>query len=113
MLAVELGDDIVVVDAGLMFPDEGMLGIDLVIPDMTYLRQRKNKIRGFLITHAHEDHIGALPYALRDLLDVPIYGTKLTIGLIRTKLMEHKLAQQWSTREIAPGTPCPIGGCRE
>src|SRR5882672_782584 len=112
MLAVELGDDIVVVDAGLMFPDEGMLGIDLVIPDMTYLRQRKNKIRGFLITHAHEDHIGALPYALRDLLEVPIYGTKLTIGLIRTKLKEHKLAERATFREIAPGTPFSIGSFR-
>src|SRR5437660_188450 len=112
MLAVELGDDIVVVDAGLMFPDEGMLGIDLVIADMTYLRQRKNKIRGFLITHAHEDHIGALPYALRDLLEVPIYGTKLTIGLIRTKLKEHKLAERATFREIAPGTPFTIGSFR-
>ena len=112
MLAIEVGEDIVVVDAGLMFPDEGMLGIDLVIPDMTYLRQRKNKIRGFLITHAHEDHIGALPYALRDLLDVPIYGTKLTIGLIRTKLKEHKLAERATFREIAPGTPFSIGGFR-
>jgi len=112
MLAIEVGDDIVVVDAGLMFPDEGMLGIDLVIPDMTYLRQRKNKIRGFLITHAHEDHIGALPYALRDLLEVPIYGTKLTIGLIRTKLKEHKLAERATFREIAPGTPFTIGSFR-
>jgi len=112
MLAIELGDDIVVVDAGLMFPDEGMLGIDLVIPDMTYLRQRKNKIRGFLITHAHEDHIGALPYALRDLLEVPIYGTKLTIGLIRTKLKEHKLSEKATFREIAPGTPFSIGSFR-
>ncbi len=112
MLAIEVGDDIVVVDAGLMFPDEGMLGIDLVIPDMTYLRQRKNKIRGFLITHAHEDHIGALPYALRDLLEVPIYGTKLTIGLIRTKLKEHKLAERATFREIAPGTPFSIGSFR-
>src|SRR6267378_3301454 len=112
MLAIEVGDDIVVVDAGLMFPDEGMLGIDLVIPDITYLRQRKNKIRGFLITHAHEDHIGALPYALRDLLEVPIYGTKLTIGLIRTKLKEHKLAEKATFREIAPGTPFTIGSFR-
>jgi len=112
MLAVEVGDEIIVIDAGLMFPDEGMLGIDLVIPDMTYLRQRKNKIRGFLITHAHEDHIGALPYALRDLLEVPIYGTKLTIGLIRTKLKEHKLAEKATFREIAPGTPFTIGSFR-
>jgi ribonuclease J len=112
MLALEIGDDIVVVDAGLMFPDEGMLGIDLVIPDMTYLRQRKNKVRGFLMTHAHEDHIGALPYALRDLLEVPIYGTKLTLGLIRTKLREHKLAERATFREIAPGTPFNIGSFR-
>src|SRR5881397_737644 len=112
MLAIEVGDDIVVIDAGLMFPDEGMLGIDIVIPDMTYLRQRKSKIRGFLITHAHEDHIGALPYALRDLLEVPIYGTKLTIGLIRTKLKEHKLAERATFREIAPGTPFTIGAMR-
>src|SRR5438477_6555027 len=112
MLAIEIGDDIVVVDAGLMFPDEGMLGIDLVIPDMTYLRQRKNKIRGFLITHAHEDHIGALPYALRDMLEVPIYGTKLTIGLIRTKLREHKLADRTTFIEIEPGKPFSIGTFR-
>jgi ribonuclease J len=112
MLAIEVGDDIVVVDAGLMFPDEGMLGIDLVIPDITYLRQRKSKVRGFLITHAHEDHIGALPYALRDLLDVPIYGTKLTLGLVRTKLREHKLAERASYREIEPGTPFSIAGFR-
>ena len=112
MLAIEVGDDIVVIDAGLMFPDEGMLGIDLVIPDMTYLRQRKNKIRGFLITHAHEDHIGALPYALRDLLEVPIYGTKLTLGLIRTKLKEHKLSERATFREIEPGRPFTIGGLR-
>src|SRR5207245_7234774 len=103
MLAIEVGDDMVVVDAGLMFPDEGMLGIDLVIPDMTYLRQRKSKIRGFLITHAHEDHIGALPYALRDLLDVPIYGTKLTIGLIRTKPKEHQPAERRTLPQTAPG----------
>ena len=110
MLAIEVADDIVVVDAGLMFPDEEMLGIDLVIPDITYLRQRKNKIRGFLMTHAHEDHIGALPYALRDLIDVPIYGTKLTLGLIRTKLREHKLAERATFREISPGKPFDIGG---
>src|SRR5881296_2117159 len=109
MLALEVGDDILVVDAGLMFPDEEMLGIDLVIPDITYLRQRRERVRGFLITHAHEDHIGALPYVLRDLLDVPIYGTKLTLGLIRTKLKEHKLADRTTFIEIEPGTPFSIG----
>src|SRR5438309_2420009 len=94
MLALECGDDVIVIDAGLMFPDEEMLGIDLVIPDITYLRQHKARVRGFVMTHAHEDHIGALPYVLRDLLDVPIYGTKLSLGLIRTKLREHKLAER-------------------
>jgi ribonuclease J len=109
MLALECGDDIVIIDAGLMFPDEEMLGIDLVIPDIGYLRQQKAKIRGFVITHAHEDHIGALPYVLRDLIDVPIYGTKLSLGLIRTKLREHKLAERATFREIAPGEPFKVG----
>ncbi|MEK6619477.1 MAG: ribonuclease J [Chloroflexota bacterium] len=113
MLVVEQGDDIVVVDAGLMFPDEEMLGIDLVIPDIRYLRERKTKVRGILVTHAHEDHIGALPYVLREFPDVPIHGTKLTLGLIRTKLREHKLADRAVFREIAPGEPFRIGpfGC--
>jgi len=108
MMAIEQGDDIVVIDAGLMFPDEEMLGIDLVIPDYAYLRERRQKVRGIVITHAHEDHIGALPYVLRD-LDVPIYGTKLTVGLIRTKLKEHKLAERTTFREITPGTPFRVG----
>jgi ribonuclease J len=109
MLAIEQGDDIVVVDAGLMFPDEEMLGIDLVIPDITYLRENKAKVRGIILTHAHEDHMGALPYVLRDLPDVPIYGTKLTLGLMRTKLREHKLADKVNATEIAPGTPFRVG----
>jgi ribonuclease J len=109
MLAIEQGDDIVVVDAGLMFPDEEMLGIDLVIPDITYLRENKAKVRGIILTHAHEDHMGALPYVLRDLPDVPIYGTKLTLGLMRTKLREHKLADKVNATEIAPGTPFKVG----
>ena len=109
MLALECGDDIIVIDAGLMFPDEEMLGIDLVIPDIGYLRQNKSRVRGFVMTHAHEDHIGALPYVLRDLLDVPIYGTKLSLGLIRTKLREHKLAERATFREIAPGQPFRVG----
>jgi ribonuclease J len=109
MLAIEQGDDIVVVDAGLMFPDEEMLGIDLVIPDITYLRENKAKVRGIILTHAHEDHMGALPYVLRDLPDVPIFGTKLTLGLMRTKLREHKLADKVNANEITPGTPFKVG----
>ena len=102
MLALEMGEDILVIDAGLMFPDEEMLGIDLVIPDIAYLRQRKDHVRGFVMTHAHEDHIGALPYVLRDLIQVPIYGTKLTLGLIKTKLREHKLADRATFCEVSP-----------
>jgi ribonuclease J len=109
MLALEQGDDIIVIDTGLMFPDEEMLGIDLVIPDIAYLRQKKDKVRGILLTHAHEDHMGALPYLMRDIPDVPVYGTKLTLGLMRTKLREHKLAEKVDAREIAPGTPFRIG----
>ncbi|HET8570196.1 MAG TPA: ribonuclease J [Candidatus Limnocylindria bacterium] len=109
MLAVECGDDVIVIDAGLMFPDEEMLGIDLVIPDMRFIHERKAKLRGVVMTHAHEDHIGALPYLLRDHPDVPVLGTKLTIGLIRTKLREHKLADRTTFREIVPGTPFRLG----
>ena len=109
MMAIEQGDDMIVVDAGLMFPDEEMLGIDLVIPDITYLKQNKAKMRGIILTHAHEDHMGALPYVLRDFPDVPVYGTKLTLGLMRTKLREHKLENKVDAREIAPGTPFQVG----
>jgi ribonuclease J len=112
MMAIEQGDDIVVVDAGLMFPDEQMLGIDIVIPDIRYLRERKDKVKGILITHAHEDHIGALPYVLRDFPNVPIHGTRLSLGLIKTKLREHKLAERTVFREIEPGTPFSIGAFR-
>ncbi len=109
MMAIEQGDDMIVVDAGLMFPDEEMLGIDLVIPDITYLKQNKAKMRGIILTHAHEDHMGALPYVLRDFPDVPVYGTKLTLGLMRTKLREHKLENKVDAREIVPGTPFQVG----
>ncbi len=112
MLAIQQGGDIVVVDAGLMFPDEEMLGIDLVIPDIAYLREHRAKVRGIVLTHAHEDHMGALPYVLRDLPEVPVYGTKLTLGLMRTKLREHRLADKVDAREISPGTPFQVGPFR-
>ena len=90
MTVFEGGGDILVVDAGIMFPEEEMLGVDIVIPDFSYLKEKKERVRGIIITHAHEDHIGALPYLLRE-LEVPIYGTPLTLGLISEKLKEHQL----------------------
>lgn len=89
MTAVEYGEDIIVVDAGMTFPDDELLGVDLVIPDITYLVQNRDKVRGIVLTHAHEDHIGALPYVLRE-LNVPIYCTALTEGIISLRIAEHK-----------------------
>lgn len=87
MTVVECGEDILVIDSGLMFPEEDMLGIDIVIPDITYLLENRERVRGIVLTHGHEDHIGSLPYVLRE-LDVPVYGTKLTLGLLQGKLKE-------------------------
>ncbi len=110
MMAVGYGDDLVIVDAGLMFPDEEMLGVDLVIPDISYLADKLDRIRGIFITHGHEDHIGALPYLLPQLGFPPVYATKLTHGLISVKLREHKLLERARMQvvdandEIAAGT---------
>ncbi|MGV2644610.1 MBL fold metallo-hydrolase, partial [Clostridium perfringens] len=87
---IEYKNDIVVIDCGLKFPEEDMFGIDLVIPDVNYLLKNKDKVRGIFLTHGHEDHIGALPYVLKQ-LNVPVYGTKLTLGIVETKLKEHGL----------------------
>lgn len=94
MMVVEYGEDILVIDAGIMFPEDEMLGVDLVLPDTTYLEERADRIRGILITHGHEDHTGALPYVLRQLKLPPIYATQLTHGLIAAKLREHRLLDQ-------------------
>src|SRR5674476_828883 len=91
MYVFEYGDDIVVIDCGLMFPDEEMFGIDLVIPDITYLKERRANVRAFLITHAHEDHVGALPYVLPEFPGVPVYASILARGLLGNKIKEHKL----------------------
>ena len=108
MMVMEYADDIIVIDAGLMFPEEDMLGIDLVIPDISYLLERREKIRGIIITHGHEDHIGALPYLLPQ-LDVPVYSTKLTHGLISVKLKERKALTGAMLKIISPGEQFTLG----
>ena len=108
MYVFEYADDIVVVDCGLMFPDEEMFGIGLVIPDVTYLRERRDHVRAFLITHAHEDHVGGLPYILPEFPGVPIYASTLARGLLGNKIKEHKLHNN-PMLSLEPGDRISIG----
>lgn len=108
MMLIEYGDDIIVIDTGLMFPEEEMLGVDLVIPDFSYLRDHEEKLRAVFLTHGHEDHVGALPYFLRE-FKAPIYSTRLTDGLIRVKLNEHRLLNDAETHVVAPGEMVQAG----
>ena len=108
MMVMEYEDDIIVIDAGLMFPSEEMLGIDLIIPDFNYLLEKREKIRGIIITHGHEDHIGALPYLLPQ-LDVPVYSTELTQGLISVKLKERRRFSEAKLKMIPPGGAVTLG----
>jgi ribonuclease J len=108
MMVMEYGNDIIIIDAGLMFPEEEMLGIDLVIPDISYLLRKREKIRGIVITHGHEDHIGALPFLLPQ-LNVPVYSTKLTHGLISVKLKERKALSRAKLKVIPPGGEVTLG----
>ncbi len=106
--AIEYGDDIIVIDGGLAFPDEDMLGVDLVIPDITYLKDNKDKLRGMVVTHGHEDHIGAIPYIEKE-LNIPIYTTKLTMGLINYKLEEHGLQDSIRQKVVSYGQIINLG----
>jgi ribonuclease J len=109
MMVIEHADDIMVVDAGLMFPEEEMLGIDLVIPDLSYVVERRDKVRGIVITHGHEDHIGALPYLLPQLDNVPVYSTQLTNGLIRVKLKERRTHDGVNLKVVPLGKEITLG----
>ncbi len=105
---IEYENDMIAVDCGLAFPDEDMLGVDLVIPDITYLEQNQDRLRGIFLTHGHEDHIGAIPYALRT-VNPPVYGTKLTLGILKNKLEEHSLPWDPDLRTVSAGTTVRAG----
>ena len=107
----EYGNDIVVLDCGMAFPDDEMPGVDIVIPDFTYLEKNKERIRAVVLTHGHEDHIGALPYFLSK-INVPVYGTRLTIGLVQNKLKEHGLDKLVKLNPILPGNILKLGEFR-
>lgn len=108
MTVLEYGNDIIVIDSGLAFPEDDMLGIDLVIPDTTYLQKNIDKIRGIVLTHGHEDHIGSLPYVLKE-INVPVFGTLLTLGLLQNKLKEHNLLNSVTLHTVVPGESVKLG----
>jgi ribonuclease J len=108
MMALRTGNDILVIDAGMMFPEAELLGVDVVIPDTSYLKQNRDALRAIVLTHGHEDHIGALPYILRE-FDVPVFGTRFTLALVRKRLEEHGLLEKADLREVMPGRHAEIG----
>ena len=108
MTVIEQGNDIIVIDCGMTFPEEEMLGIDIVIPDTTYLTKNSERIKGIVLTHGHEDHIGALPYVLQQ-IGAPVYGTKLTLGLVRNKLAEFNMEESCRLEVVEIGNVIKLG----
>jgi ribonuclease J len=107
-MAIRYGDDIIVLDAGMMFPDAELLGVDIVTPDFSYLRDNKEKVRGLLLTHAHEDHIGGVPFLLAD-VKIPVYGTAFTLAMVERRLEEHSMLDKVNLNEIQPGDRIKLG----
>src|SRR5450432_4873560 len=107
-MALRWQDDIIVIDAGLMFPESELLGVDIVVPDISFLLENRSKVRGIVLTHGHEDHIGGLPWILSE-LNVPVYGTEFTLAYVEGKLEEHKLLDQTELVEISPGAKSSLG----
>src|SRR5262249_54979727 len=107
-MAIRYGDDIVVVDAGMMFPDDELLGVDIVTPDFTYLEQHASKVRGLVLTHGHEDHIGGIPFLLGQ-VQVPIYGTAFTLALVERRLEEHEMLNDAVLHTVKPGDKVVLG----
>src|ERR1700727_3280232 len=107
-MAIRFGDDIIVIDAGLMFPESELLGVDIVVPDISYLLENKAHVRAILLTHGHEDHIGGLPWILSE-LKVPVYGTEFTLAYVEGKLEEHGLLEDADLNELIPGKRLTLG----
>src|ERR1700720_3513104 len=107
-MAIRYGDDIIVVDAGMMFPDAELLGVDIVTPDFAYLEQNREHVRALILTHGHEDHIGAVPFLLSE-LNIPVYSTAFTLALVERRLEEHGLRDQAKLHKVKPGGKAEIG----
>src|SRR5450755_2403944 len=107
-MAIRYGDDIIVIDAGMMFPDAELLGVDIVTPDFAYLKQNREHVRALVLTHGHEDHIGGVPFLLSE-LNIPVYGTPFTMALVERRLDEHEKMAPAKLRQVKPGAKVTIG----